>query len=478
MIDDQKIMSVCSALDPIEDFLLSSAANAMAPMQSSTGVNNAVINLNNISSNRIMGPPMATTNLNGLNLSLNHGLDLTCPTYGCLNLTQPQRQESTGLNLTQHPTTSRGGKKSSSLAASASNNEVGLNLSLQNGMNLTRQAYYYNDFDYSVNTSVATGFDQQQQQQQHQHARQQHEQLLQPHQHQQQHHGHGGLTLQSLDTQRNSPLNLEHRSSPLNLTHTRNNNNNKNQQHHHPHPQAYDHQQYFNFNAAAAVAATSYNNYSSSSNNDMLFNYSNVGTASGSSAAAVTTTSPTVAAASTANYYSYDQYNNYEQQQQNAKIRMFCSTCSQEFASSNELNKHMEKHNNQLGQEDVASSLNNVASLNIIPLCNYCGQGMQMNGPKHVCTRTTNNVVWNTNPQHEQPQQQHQDDFTQETYEAAMNFSSDKHEVVVNVEAAAVIGSSSKKLQPEMSSIVSQMPNNRYVSIATLLTLTTEHRGC
>jgi hypothetical protein len=209
-----------------------------------------------------------------------------------------------------------------------------------------------------------------------------------------------------------------------------------------------------NFNAAAAAAATSYNNYSSSSNNDMLFNYSNGGTTSGS--LAVTTTS-----ASTANYYNYNQYQNYEQQQQNAKIRMFCSTCSKDFATSNELNKHMEKYNNQLGED--------VASLNIIPLCNYCGQGMQMNGPKHVCTnlatttftRTKNNVDWNTTPQHEQPQQQqHQDNFTQETYEAVINFSSDKHKVIVYVEAAAVVGSSSKKLQPEMSSIVSQMSNN------------------
>jgi hypothetical protein len=31
-------------------------------------------------------------------------------------------------------------------------------------------------------------------------------------------------------------------------------------------------------------------------------------------------------------------------------------------------------------------------------------------------------------------QLQQDDDFTQKTYEAAMNFSSDKHEVVVNVE--------------------------------------------
>ena len=62
-----------------------------------------------------MGPPFPMGNLNGLNLSLNHGLDLTCPTYGCLNLTQnnhTSRQDnhnltqatevgSTGLNLTQ-----------------------------------------------------------------------------------------------------------------------------------------------------------------------------------------------------------------------------------------------------------------------------------------------------------------------------------------------------------------------------------------
>ena len=42
------------------------------------------------------------------------------------------------------------------------------------------------------------------------------------------------------------------------------------------------------------------------------------------------------------------EFSDYNPQQSIAKIRLFCSTCSQEFATSNELNKHMEKHNLEL----------------------------------------------------------------------------------------------------------------------------------
>ena len=85
--------------------------------------------------------------------------------------------------------------------------QVGLNLSLQNGMDLTRQTYYYDgsDFDYGS------------QQQSNQFDSTQH---------------------------RNSPLNLEHRCSPLNLTHNKFNQN-----------------QYFNFNQNQNY--TNYTSYNS-----------------------------------------------------------------------------------------------------------------------------------------------------------------------------------------------------------------------
>ena len=129
-------MSVCSGLDQIEDFLLSSSNNFIN--NSSSGVSAA-------SANRIMGPPFPMGNLNGLNLSLNHGLDLTCPNYGCLNLTQ----SSAASNQQQQQQQPRGGglpgqqgglnlTSSSQINSHGNNNkkeasEVGLNLSLQNG---------------------------------------------------------------------------------------------------------------------------------------------------------------------------------------------------------------------------------------------------------------------------------------------------------------------------------------------------------
>ena len=106
-------MSVCSGLDQIEDFLLSSTSSLATSSNNTT--TSFIGGSINSSSNRFMGPPFPMGNLNGLNLSLNHGLDLTCPTYGCLNLTQNNHrqdsdltqqaeanvQNSTGLNLTQ-----------------------------------------------------------------------------------------------------------------------------------------------------------------------------------------------------------------------------------------------------------------------------------------------------------------------------------------------------------------------------------------
>ena len=90
----------------IEDFLLSNGSTFNA----------------NPSSNRVMmGPPFQTTgNLNGLNLSLNHGLDLTSPTYGCLNLTQSA--------MGQHHQRGQEGPSSSTGSRASS---MGLNLTAQ-----------------------------------------------------------------------------------------------------------------------------------------------------------------------------------------------------------------------------------------------------------------------------------------------------------------------------------------------------------
>lgn len=87
------------------------------------------------------------------------------------------------------------------------------------------------------------------------------------------------------------PLNLEHRSSPLNLT-----------------------QQFNNFQTAGQGQI---NQYQGHYNNFYAYNSNNG-----------------------------ENYGNYCQQT-NGRIRMFCSTCGQEFASSVQLNQHMERHNCQ-----------------------------------------------------------------------------------------------------------------------------------
>ena len=96
--------------------------------------------------------------------------------------------------------------------------QVGLNLSLQNGMDLTRQTYYYDghDFDYNSQPQQANHFE------------------STPQQH------------------RNSPLNLEHRCSPLNLTHNKFNQN-----------------QYFNFNQNHNY--TNYTSYNSGGENNYYY---------------------------------------------------------------------------------------------------------------------------------------------------------------------------------------------------------------
>ena len=195
--------------------------------------------------------------------------------------------------------------------------EVGLNLSLQNGMNLSvRQAYYYNEGDFETNY---TAFEQQtttQQQRTNQSST-----VLMPH-----------------EAHRYSPLNLEHRSSPLNLT------------------SKFDQNQYFNF------SQENYQNYnSSSSTTNLLPTYP-----SGQSMP-----QPQNLHQSATSYYyeqqpmpstSNGQYaTNFNSQQNSRNLRLFCSTCQLELPSSNMLNKHMEKHNSQL--ENVAPSTNSATSV-------------------------------------------------------------------------------------------------------------------
>ena len=293
----------------IEDFLLSNGSTFNA----------------NPSSNRVMmGPPFQTTgNLNGLNLSLNHGLDLTSPTYGCLNLTQSamgqhqrgqegstsgSRASSMGLNLTAQNQSNQSypaGSRQNNANRKAST-EVGLNLSLQNGMDLSRQTY---DFNYHPSTSTAVA--------------------VAPNQseHFEQFHGSQEM-LEPGQYHQNSPLNLEqHRSSPLNLTH--------------PKYPASHQNQYFNFiqegNRGQDLGGATTSKHHQQQQQH-YFNFTNN-------------------FSSNEYYYQqqqeqpYDYQNQHQQQQpsqQNAKIRLFCQSCSQEFATSNELNKHMEKHNHQL----------------------------------------------------------------------------------------------------------------------------------
>lgn len=242
-----------------------------------------------------MGPPCAVTgNLNGLNLSLNHGLDLTCPTYGCLNLTQnnANRQQdhsnsnsnnpSAVLNLTQQNFQSNNQRDKQSRETL----EVGLNLSLQNGMDLTRQTYYYD--------GAAADFNEYQYE------------------------------------HRNSPLNLEHRSSPLNLTH---NKFNQNADYHHfttnfTHNPSTSYSNYYQADHSASAANSQQQDFYYGTQVQQSFSNNEGG-------------------------YQAEQPH---QQQSNAKIRLFCSTCSQEFTTSNELNKHMEKHNMELNCASSSSA--------------------------------------------------------------------------------------------------------------------------
>ena len=235
----------------------------------------------------------------------------------------PPRQDPSILNLTQQQIHHQSNHNSFNNRGNINNErketcEVGLNLSLQNGMNLTRQAYYYNEGDFDYQSS---GFEHNSTSTTTQHRSSDQSAIIMPHE---AHH-------------RYSPLNLEHRSSPLNLTHSRCNSK-------------YDQNQYFNFSHDGV-----YQNYNSTNE---LLSYSSSNTQTPQQ--------------QPSNYY-YEPSNLQQQQQQqysttvnynsqqNAKIRLFCSTCSQEFATSNELNKHMEKHNSQL--ENVGTSINSATSI-------------------------------------------------------------------------------------------------------------------
>lgn len=211
-------MSLCSALDPLEDFLLAATTGSAG---------------------------------HGLNLSTNNGLDLTCQNYEGLNLSQhannlqhgnssnPASGDPVVLNLTHQSVQQLPGnghvidstntnthlqqagrgfvqREQQLTHPFVHNAEVGLNLSLQNGINLSRQAvaqqgsrpnidlgYYYNNFD---NISGAAGGNSMQPTQGGTNF------TFNPR------NGNGDSSSYNIEQQRNSPLNLEHRSSPLNLT--------------------------------------------------------------------------------------------------------------------------------------------------------------------------------------------------------------------------------------------------------------------
>ena len=53
-----------------------------------------------------------------------------------------------------------------------------------------------------------------------------------------------------------------------------------------------------------------------------------------------------------------------------AKIRLICSSCNQEFATTSELNDHMERHNSEIDQailQQTSSSIS-LASSNMVPM--------------------------------------------------------------------------------------------------------------
>ena len=432
-------MSVCSGLDQIEDFLLSSTV----PISTGIGLG---LGTSSTNTNRtFMGPPISSGNLNGLNLSLNHGLDLTCPTYGVMNLTQPASQQQSHnsrndqiLNLTQQPLPLQSNHNSFS---NRNNNqhhrkessEVGLNLSLQNGMNLTRQAYYYNegDFDYNNQQQNTVSFESS-------------TPIQSSHRSNDPSTASANLLMPPHEAHRYSPLNLEHRSSPLNLTHARCSNS--------KYP---DQNQYFNFSHQE-----NYSNYSSSE----MMSYSN------EPARATDPLSSTTShnSSQNTNSYYYDQIstnfgtsNNYNSQLQNAKIRLFCSTCSQEFATSNELNKHMEKHNSQL-ENNVGSSINSAASVSI----SYSNNTSVSSGTSIIkqtsTSASTSGSYASNNVKSFSSEYQVQDHSSgNNTFDNVMNFSCDINKIPassqpepMNVQSPPI----SEKIKAEMPAIVA--PNN------------------
>ena len=426
-------MSVCSGLDQIEDFLLSSTV----PISTGIGLG---LGTSSTNTNRtFMGPPISSGNLNGLNLSLNHGLDLTCPTYGVMNLTQTASQQQSHnsrndqiLNLTQPlPLQSNHNSFNNRNNNRKESSEVGLNLSLQNGMNLTRQAYYYNegDFDYNNQQQNTVSFE-----------------SSTPHRSNDPSTVSANLMMPPHEAHRYSPLNLEHRSSPLNLTHAR------------KYP---DQNQYFNFSHQE-----NYSNYNPSE----MMSYSNE-PARASDPLSSSTTSHT--SSQNTNGYYYDQIstnfgtsNNYiNSQLQNAKIRLFCSTCSQEFATSNELNKHMEKHNSQL-ENNVGSSINSAASVSNPYSNNTSVSSGTTSIIKQPSTSTSTSTTAGSyaNVKSYSSEFQVQDhSSSNNTFDNVMNFSCDINKIPASSQPESMAVQAppppiSEKIKAEMPAIVA--PNN------------------
>ena len=433
-------MSVCSGLDQIEDFLLSSTV----PI--STGIGLGLGTSSNNTNRTFMGPPISSGNLNGLNLSLNHGLDLTCPTVWDLTQTASQQQSHNSrndqiLNLTQQPLPLQSNHNSfNNRNSRKESSEVGLNLSLQNGMNLTRQAYYYNegDFDYSNQQQNTVSFES--------------STPISSHRSNDPPTASANLIMPPHEAHRYSPLNLEHRSSPLNLTHARCSNSKYPEQN-----------QYFNFSHQE-----NYSNYNSSE----MMPYSNEPTrvTDPLSSSATSHTS-----AQNTNGYYYDQIstdfgttsNNYiTSQLQNAKIRLFCSTCSQEFATSNELNKHMEKHNSQL-ENNVGISINSAASVSISYTNNTSVSSGTTSLIKQASTTSTSNTPTAagsyTNVKSYSNEFQLQDHSnSNNTFDNVMNFSCDINKTPASSSQpesmTLKVPPVSEKIKAELPAIVA--PNN------------------
>ena len=285
----------------------------------------------------------------GLNLSTNNGLDLSLTTYEGLNLSQNSLESPSGnaqdtvLNLTQpNPLSSDGQHQQGQTVAETApgNPEVGLNLSLQNGMNLTRPRN--EDMGYYYDTSTPNTYD---------------NQATDNNNIDSMRANNQNTSFQTCNGQftaneqnRNSPLNLEQRSSPLNLTAVQQEKQYQQQQTYYYNSNDYQQQQpSYSMQGEFNPQSTSNEMYQA---NSMMYNGQQQG-------------------------LGYDMSIGLT-----PKIRMFCSSCNnQEFNTTAELNKHMERHNNEAASASTDSdpssasrSTNNLIQSINLTACVHCGQ--------------------------------------------------------------------------------------------------------